>query len=680
MPVANNHEDLNLLNSQEHKHEANPLMMPSNNHSNSIIVEDAGKTWSGSTNIDRPMKETTDVINEENQECNMQHHPKYVDEDGPYELKQDVFSMIFISQIKSVAFLYSCFIVLVQIVILVLCLIGLFKNRQEGNLLQIPVHNAMSEIVAQALALLVTVLVAGDIINALDVFDVKFSENVQTLFDVPHASELKWYLANVLRFIVGSLGVIVAFFFICQGIDVLDLFLDFAVVQFVSELDEIGFYLADTGILASQLQRDAENVKKVRMDYKTDASSQKKQSLSSIKLYAYILFMPWIVIKIKQHSGLYFQAECQQFQIWFEPNSYNFFRSKCPLLKGTERECPEKWESDLGVAANGLQYQAFNDIYYAAVDDDGGLIFENHRPVYYQRSTKNTDFRLTSEGEIDEFPGPPGKISYCKSINAWVFSIKGVAKGIGAQDCSWLMRSPETNKFHLSEVAESDWLVWTGVITETNVDITCLECRPSENVIVGCNYHGTCSSEEICSCQDDWLGYRCETCTACKALEIVGSPGAKRNFTKTIIHESTIDNDSNGFDSPNNDLDGLEFSILNHNGTDMEVYDRPVFYINLKSKIHKSGEHFVLLFYTGSKYTIRIVHKSYDQCISYLESFHSLWDFDIDVAPLYETEVTREQSAMGQRWVNSTSNDIVEFHFRCKNQTDQAKCGFFEID
>ncbi len=73
-------------------------------------------------------------------------------------------------------------------------------------------HNDTSEILSQALALLLTVFVGRYVVHSLDVFVVRFSDYVQALFHVPHASKLKWYLANIPRFIVGCLGLIVAFF------------------------------------------------------------------------------------------------------------------------------------------------------------------------------------------------------------------------------------------------------------------------------------------------------------------------------------------------------------------------------------------------------------------------------------------------------------------------------------
>ena len=44
--------------------------------------------------------------------------------------------------------------------------------------------------------------------------------------------------------------------------------MNFAVVQFVSELDDIAFDLADRGVLAVRVQDATKRVKEVRMDYK----------------------------------------------------------------------------------------------------------------------------------------------------------------------------------------------------------------------------------------------------------------------------------------------------------------------------------------------------------------------------------------------------------------------------
>ena len=162
-----------------------------------------------------------------------------------FQLQQDIFTFFFISPIFSWGFLYATCIYTLQLSILILAMTGLLKDADHGNPLHIPLHTEVDVLIAQFAALLVSVFTAKDIIHALDVFQVQYSESVKDVF--PNATRQKWYLSHFLRLTEGCLGILVAFFFIVQSTDVLDLFLDFAVVQFVSELDDIAFFFAEKG-------------------------------------------------------------------------------------------------------------------------------------------------------------------------------------------------------------------------------------------------------------------------------------------------------------------------------------------------------------------------------------------------------------------------------------------------
>ena len=513
--------------------------------------------------------------------------------------------------------------------------------------------------------------------NFLDVFDVKYGQGKK---DLPEgATRLKWYLAHLLRFVVGVLGLVVAFFFILQGTEELDLFLNFAVVQFVSELDDIAFDLADRGVLAVRVQDATKRVKEVRMDYKkktekkdpgTDQVVRRRIPWKVIVYFILFaaLFGPWLFVKFQQADAFYFDTECQSYQIWFEYNIYDFFGSVCPKLakhSDSVRKCPDGW-LEPQYRGTELNYQAFNDIYYAERDENGHIILDkNKRPVYYQRHEDGRDFGLVSGQANATDPNPPGKISYCKNMEAWVFTIKGVRKGLGADDCSWLIKSPKTKAFLLSDVPEEDWTAWTGTITETKVDITCIECQGAEasgtQKSQDCNFHGECDSvQETCVCTDNWLGFRCEACTACDVLDSTGFLDAlvKVEDTSNNIAANTIS----------------DFKLLRYGETikspDIEVYDRPVYYF-------QSNQNFICLVYSGSKYTIRVIRKSKEDSIEYLKSYHSMWDIDQDFSKtLFETDITSETIPIGLDYHSVNKTEASSFTFECKDAAQLDYCKF----
>ena len=76
-----------------------------------------------------------------------------------------------------------------------------------------------------------------------------------------------------------------------------------------------------------------------------------------------------------------------------------------------------------------------------------------------------------------------------------------IATPLKSDDCNWILRSPETEEFDLLNVP-SNWQVWTGVISTTEVHTACNECNDATD----CNLNGQCV-EGSCKC-DNTSGVR----------------------------------------------------------------------------------------------------------------------------------------------------------------------------
>lgn len=533
-----------------------------------------------------------------------------------HDLENDIFSVFFTSETFSVPFNFAVFIASLQIVILSLCLYDKVKDPIPGNPLKIPPSSTTVLILSQALALLISIFLSSDIVNALHVFDVKHDG-------------WKWYMANFLRFAVGSLGLVVTFIFIIQEEgDPLDLFLNFAAVQFVSELDEIAYSLAEQGVLHAELKKATGVVCEVKLNLKGKTKLEWKSYF-----YAFlgaIAFVAWIILVARQQLNYYvrplYETQCQSFEMKLgdltEDFSYNFF-SRCSNYEDDdEKRCPEIWETDLNAT---IRYNSFNDIYHAARNNEGKLVLEDRRPVYYQRNTRGMSFSLgePSYGQENDGPNPfpPGKIRYCQNIGAWVFTIKGVRKGASANDCSWLLKSPETEANNLAEVPEEDWVVWDGsYLTETTVDITCIECSAP----VDCTFQGVCKPDtKMCECHEPRMGFQCETCARWEKMTI--------DLTNVDVKETTFDA------LPSK----LNVEILKKNNVNRtEIYGNPVFYSKEESdQIPSIGNYWVMI-NTGSRYAI--YHMKIPSKVSlhdYLQNFHSSWTTYQDSEPLVESEI-----------------------------------------
>jgi len=350
-------------------------------------------------------------------------HPRGREPEEDVELHtidQDVFSLMFISPVLSKAFMYSFFVFGVQISILALTLVNLLLNGTKENPLNIPPYTQMEEISAQGVAILVSVFLNRDVTNSFYMFQVAYNDDIRNI--LPSAKKWKFVLANALRFIEGLLSLLVTFLLIVATTDVLDIFFNFTALQFVSELDDIGFYIADMGYLFFNIQDMTRAAKNVQMEYQsrlTFFGSKYKLKGETLKtgllcFFMIVLYGYWTYIIRRQMHGFNYTTECQQFQVNFEDKSYDFFDHMCPDLDGTSKECAKMWAS----RSDPIRYLSFSDTYYAASSDNGGLILKNNRPIYYQRQAVPIEF-----GTPDN-PGPQGRIFYCKEVGAWVFGIE----------------------------------------------------------------------------------------------------------------------------------------------------------------------------------------------------------------------------------------------------------------
>lgn len=574
-----------------------------------------------------------------------------------FKLEEDISSIVLVSPLNSIPFFFSTFMMAVQVTILVLCMESLIDEVTPGNILHVPVFNTVEENMAQALALMVSLFASRDIVSSLSIFDVDFGPKEEEAV----ASRWKWYMVNFTRFAIASVGLLVAFLFILQGTEVLDLFLDFAAVQFVSELDDIAFHLAKHGVLGTQMQDASAKVGQVQLNYRKKIEG--RYNVRTVKAVGYsllfcILLAPWIAVKIFQLRGFYFKADCQSFHIYFEENSFD----ACKVLKKQNRPCPEAWQTE---ALHLLQYEQFSDIYTAGTDENGYIDTENHRPIYYQRGVDNSDGSFSW-----------GKISYCDQVNAWIFSIEGLGKGAKKNDCSWLIKSPETDAFSLDDVPEGDWVAWTGRLVETVVDITCIECEPGEKNAVGCNFNGDClEKERTCDCKDLFLGFQCEVCTACASLTHSGDFWAE--IETEMLTVATIRNETGIVDIQSQFNSTEFFQSLLKDETAVEAYDRQVYYIGGVT------EDILFLLYSGSKYSIRYISGEVltntngetladAKLTSYLVTFHSFWETNSTL--LFETGITREISPLGLSWFSATSNTKANFTFECSNLEYANQC------
>jgi len=254
----------------------------------------------------------------------------------------------------------------------------------------------------------------------------------------------------------------------------------------------------------------------------------------------------------------------------------------------------------------------------------------------------------TTGGRYTDRDSPPGIFKYCVSEEAWVFTIAGVSKGANAMDCSWLLKSPETEATSLAYIVEEDWKVWTGAVDEADIDITCVECEDtkhfarSETKDVGCNFHGECNDDKVCQCEENFAGSRCSICAECVHLDLVLESGDDNDlYIDDLYMELT------------SKLEGPFMRLDNSDNKPIEVDGRMVRYHAGKDLYGKwiTKSPLYVFFYWGGRYVFWDIEDCLtktdgdrrEDLVLFFKSFHPAWSLGKEGEPLYITDVDRNR-------------------------------------
>jgi hypothetical protein len=188
------------------------------------------------------------------------HLEEQEDEDN-YEFPEDVYTMMFFSNPWSWSYCYGLFVFFFQQLILGLVLVDILDDtagKREGtpsekNFFNVPFHVDTVVTIAQGVAILLAVVSRDDVTNTLDLVTVGYSNRCQEIF--PHATYSSFLRTNAFRLFMGLSVVFVSFVFIVQADSVLDIFLNFAAIEFVAGLDDLAYTLAKEGWIGSPIKR-----------------------------------------------------------------------------------------------------------------------------------------------------------------------------------------------------------------------------------------------------------------------------------------------------------------------------------------------------------------------------------------------------------------------------------------
>lgn len=315
---------------------------------------------------------------------------------------------------------------------------------------------------------------------------------------------------------VGYLFLVNVIIILMQSRAVIEIFYDVLALQFVQSLDDIAFRMSKMDVLGKHMLRAT-----MTSYFHTQLQKQKESNLRRVKGFLKAIYFinlagflsAMTVVSVRQSRGYY---QCGSITLTLDPNL-------------VWREAVFKWPDDSVNYPAGLYeemilvYSYFNGVY--AKDDS--RTYEG-RPVYIEQNKfDRTPFDAKAplydpysgtESNIDAIK--PAEIRYCGGH--WILTHDYIVKSKKgkAEECPWLLRSPETEEFDLLEI-DGSWQVWTSGIEDTSVSIKCNECVSDSD----CNLNGVCDNGK-CDCDVDeravFLGTHCEVKLKNECRTIIG--------------------------------------------------------------------------------------------------------------------------------------------------------------
>lgn len=305
----------------------------------------------------------------------------------------------------------------------------------------------------------------------------------------------------------GYLFLLCMFLTVMQESTVLDIFFDILALEFIESIDDVIYELSKRGFLGRKLRVAANN------EHHIECSAQSHGSRKWTKRFIRFIYLFNVALGIGALA--YFSHQQQQ-------GAY-----RCNSVTVSFGDAI--WEDAYIVNGDGttekrlLLLSHFNGVYVETKPDI------NRKPRYVERNKEDGDeFAKTI----------PAEIVYCEDIEAWVFRHPNILTSDTSDEvddeneCSWLLRSPSTETFDLTELAEEEeWFVWQGLVeSDYRISIECNECGGKDD----CNYNGECEEDEIgvstCKCSQNFFGSHCQFEQPCAVIRSEKDTAATLNL------------------------------------------------------------------------------------------------------------------------------------------------------
>jgi hypothetical protein len=165
-----------------------------------------------------------------------------------FDLGEDVYSLIFIAPVCSASFWFAFYTVSLKLTLFTFLAIDL--HEQSGG--QFDEKTALIRS-TQFVLLPVAVALQEDLIHVYTrVANIRYDAKI--LERSPSATEWKFALSFILRFVDGLYSLIINFVLLLITGEVLSLFLNFAALGFLQSIDDIAFHFAANGYMGDRME------------------------------------------------------------------------------------------------------------------------------------------------------------------------------------------------------------------------------------------------------------------------------------------------------------------------------------------------------------------------------------------------------------------------------------------
>mmetsp|Transcript_9595 Transcript_9595/g.27342 ORF Transcript_9595/g.27342 Transcript_9595/m.27342 type:complete len:852 (+) Transcript_9595:87-2642(+) len=461
-------------------------------------------------------------------------------------LPTNIYSIMFVAKTDSVSFYFALCVFAFQSAMISLALVDLIEMNAE-NPLKVPkdVQNIIR--VAQGLSLVLALAVQTDVREAIKMLHAGYDSHITN--KLPHATLAKWLLAYIAQLMVGLAFLVVIFCLVVRSSAVIEIFLNFAALSFISEIDDVAFHLGHDGFLSEPIQAVCGHVNECAVPMR-----QRKFPLHKVFMgIALAGFLAgWGRIVQQQYMG--------------------HFLCKSILVQ-------------------------FGDAYHATLPTYSG--------VYVQDGYRYLDGRKVYVSR--DFSGDKASyFRYCKDHKAWVYQTMEFSDAASVTDfCDdYLMRSKKTESFDITDVKSSDWNIRT--LDSDNLQLTDLEYTV-EFMYFECNdcssktCMGRCGDNNRCICDDDHFGERCELTGPCPRIKLDSRspPFTVSNFLLSDQYSLLTSPNEDGDEKPVKvhyrpvyvaDVGGGYFDVMLFNGRRWMIYEVGGGSINVESGDILSGD------------------------------------------------------------------------------------------